>query len=663
MKKILLALTIIVALAVTIWYFFFFAPAYKVQPFHLIPQNSAYILTAEQPVSSWNKLSGSNIWQHLKNNPKFESITNDINYIDSLVQENGWLDFAGNKEVLISVHPVRTGYDFLYMLDLGKGSRLSGIKYYLQNILGEDYRITYRTIEGIEITEIYIKDLKETLHIAFVENLVIASFVPSLTEAVIKQSKSTTTNDAFQEITDKVGYSGLFRVYINYNQFIPYLHQFAQDNPAMANLRHSLLYSGFTVDYEDDIFRFDGYTNYRDSVNSYLKALHSSGMGGHDFLEITPENTPYFMAMGFDDLSSFVNNLEKALHSNPDHQKEYRENRKQIEDFLDIDLNKHFIDWVDDEMVLIQNQPVTNSNIREFALLLQTTDANKATKGLNYIQDQIRKKTPVKIKGVTYKGHTIQYMAMKGFFKLFFGKLFDKIEKPYYTQIDDWVIFSNHPRTLKNIIDAVDTETVLSENEAFNAYYSDLEHNTAVFAYINTPLLFEDIKQMAEKDDRNELEKNKSYITCFSNISFQLTKADNLFYSALHTRFESPTLPEMTIDPTNKPELIDTADVEHKKQETPWKDIYKQKLASIDKIVIPDLTADEFKSYYDNGQLKYEVNLKDGWKHGSFKSYFENGEKQFKGRYRDDKKDGTWRIYNKKGEQIDKIKYDEGKPK
>ena len=45
-------------------------------------------------------------------------------------------------------------------------------------------------------------------------------------------------------------------------------------------------------------------------------------------------------------------------------------------------------------------------------------------------------------------------VEMKGFFRLFFGKLFDKFEKPYYTYVDDYVVFSNNKgkNTLLNIL-------------------------------------------------------------------------------------------------------------------------------------------------------------------------------------------------------------------
>lgn len=51
-----------------------------------------------------------------------------------------------------------------------------------------------------------------------------------------------------------------------------------------------------------------------------------------------------------------------------------------------------------------------------------------------------KRRTPVKVKTVHYKDFEINYIEMKGFFHLFFGGLFDKFEKLYYTYVDDYVV-------------------------------------------------------------------------------------------------------------------------------------------------------------------------------------------------------------------------------
>ena len=45
---------------------------------------------------------------------------------------------------------------------------------------------------------------------------------------------------------------------------------------------------------------------------------------------------------------------------------------------------------------------------------------------------------------------------MKGFFRLFFGGLFDKFEKPYYTYVDDYVVFSNKASSLLSFVEDYD---------------------------------------------------------------------------------------------------------------------------------------------------------------------------------------------------------------
>ena len=56
---------------------------------------------------------------------------------------------------------------------------------------------------------------------------------------------------------------------------------------------------------------------------------------------------------------------------------------------------------------------------------------------------------------------------MKGFFRLFFGKLFDKFEKPYYTYVDDYVVFSNKAASLLSFVEDYEQKNLLKDNPGF----------------------------------------------------------------------------------------------------------------------------------------------------------------------------------------------------
>ena len=71
---------------------------------------------------------------------------------------------------------------------------------------------------------------------------------------------------------------------------------------------------------------------------------------------------------------------------------------------------------------------------------------------------------------MNYKGYEINFMAIKGFFKMFFGGAFEKLDKPYFTIIDDYVIFSNEPSTLRAVVDSFAAKETLSTSEDLSPF-------------------------------------------------------------------------------------------------------------------------------------------------------------------------------------------------
>lgn len=61
--------------------------------------------------------------------------------------------------------------------------------------------------------------------------------------------------------------------------------------------------------------------------------------------------------------------------------------------------------------------------------------------------------------------------------------------------------------------------------------------------------------------------------------------------------------------------------------------------------------------YYDNGNPKMELNVKDGMEHGLVFLYFENGRKQEQRSYNSGKKDGTWIKWNQAGIKLAEANY------
>ena len=66
----------------------------------------------------------------------------------------------------------------------------------------------------------------------------------------------------------------------------------------------------------------------------------------------------------------------------------------------------------------------------ELVLAIRAKSIKDARENMELIEKKVKRRTPVKIKTVNYKDFEINYVEMKGFFRLFFGKLLISSRNP-----------------------------------------------------------------------------------------------------------------------------------------------------------------------------------------------------------------------------------------
>jgi len=98
----------------------------------------------------------------------------------------------------------------------------------------------------------------------------------------------------------------------------------------------------------------------------------------------------------------------------------------------------------------------------------------------------------------------------------------------------------------------------------------------------------------------------------------------------------------------------------------------KLKEYSLDEVTIPNDTMAFFKKdmkpvtgvvrdRYEDGQLKFEYNYKDGKKDGLHRGWYEDGQLKFEDNYKDGKKDGLCRVWYENGQLRLEWNYKDGK--
>ncbi|WP_318312178.1 DUF3352 domain-containing protein [Flagellimonas crocea] len=638
-------------------YIFILSPKTNLQSIYLIPKDAVFIIESERPVESWEKVSKSEGWKHLKKNDYFSELTENIQRVDTIFNDNHKLfEFFDNRSLFISIHMISPkDYGIFYVLDLKRIAKLQLLKTYLNTLLDDGYVLSKRTYHEHEILEVHDRDSKETMYLSFIKNQLIASYTHTLVEASIDQYMEPVLgrNLNFLEINQKVGHEDLFRMYVQYHYFDDYVKMYS-DRPSdwVQRVSENFLFSGFYFDLdENSTLTANGYTNISAVNEYYLEALQKSGTAERSIPQVAPNSTALYISYGFDSFAEFYDNFEMVQQNDLEQFESYQKGIAKVEKFLKINVKENFVSWIGDEIAVLQIQSHITKGKNDMALVLKANDAEDAKTNLDFVVEQIRKKTPVKFKAVNYKDYEINFLSIKGFFKILLGGRFDEFDKPYFTQIDDFVIFSDSPNTLKGIIDKVSEGDILATSEEFKNFDKRFDSESTVFVYSNVPLLFDNMYALADAATKQKMRKNKDFIICFPQVGLQLTPEEDLFESRLVLNYQDVQEVKKVMDMTQPDTEVVTTN-----QSTASTEI-TDAVFDLRPIYPNDLNASSFSKTYANGNIRFEVDLKDGLKHGRYEEFYSDGTRKIRGRFRDDGQVGTWRYYDTEGNQVHKKRF------
>ena len=633
-------------------YLLVLSPKSNLQSIYLIPKDAVFVIESEKPVKSWKKIREGDAWSHLLKNNYFAELTSNIQQVDTVFSDQQRVfEFLDNRSLFISIHMISPkDYGVFYVLDLKRIAKLKLLKTYLNTLLNENYTLSKRQYHDHEILEIYDRQSKKTISLSFIKNQMIASYTHSLVEAAIDQYEEPVLgrNLNFIAINEKVGFENLFRLYVQYNHLDDYINAFS-DRPGdwVDRISENFLFSGFHFDLDkNNTLTANGYTNISNTNESYLEALQKSGTAKRSIPNIAPKRTALYVSYGFDSFTRFYENFKQVQQVNPKQFEEYQIGIEKLEKFLKINIEEHFISWIGDEIALLQIESQITKGRNDMALVLKTDDIEKARINLGFILDQIRKKTPVKFKTVSYKQHEINFLSIKGFFKILLGNRFKELDKPYFTLVDDYVIFSNDPNTLKSIINDIIAKNTLSTSLDFKDFTKGFKKKSSLFVYSNVPVLYNNMYALADGKTKSQMRKNKDFIICFPQVGLQMTPEDDVFQSRLIIDYQN----------------VDEVKTRVQFQETSVKGSAQNQevnetIFRLRPIYPNDLTAKRFIKKYATGAVQFEVELKDGLKHGRYTAYYPDGSEKMTGRFRKDIQVGTWRYFDKDGKPLLRKKF------
>lgn len=527
-----------------------------------VPEDFVMLIESEKPIQNWRELSASQMWQTLKKAEYFKDITTSTNSLDSLLSKNTQItEMVKVGKMLISTHvTARDNYDFLIVLDLQDNGKIANFKAFLPILFKQaGYTVTNEKAYNYDIYNLYDAKEHETLSVSLVGNVLLVSYTKNLVKKSIEQSEKANILDikTFKTVHKTLTADGPYSLIINYKQMDAFLRVFSPTpSDMLLGLQESLTYTGMTLKTKGEKVELDGYTLPIDSAASYINAFRAAGTGKIRASLVLPKTTVMFTSLGFSDFTKFWAEIQKVYQQN--NQKEYEDlmkNKKQFENYLKIGLEKEFFSWMNEEAVaavVAVPQAEGKINYSNFAMLhFAKNDYEKVKGRLDFVEKQIKRKTPLKFEKQTYKGYDIHYLEMKGFFKLFFKKLFSKIEKPHYIIIDDYVIFANEVTDLQYMIDEYLEDRLLEKDEAYQTFLRNFSSESNIFMYMRNEYAYDYIRSSLDSETKLSLDKNQISFRSFSDIGLQIYPESGMLRNKIRADIKEWKTPIKAIEPNN----------------------------------------------------------------------------------------------------------------
>lgn len=597
------------------WAFLTFQPKRIREIKSIIPSDAIFMFETNNATKGWEKIRNTQLWTSLTENQNFEEFNNLLLKADSSIHNNKALDLIfSNRKMVISAHMISgIDYDFIIAIDVEYVSKITPVFKGLQMF---GYSVNERKYKTEKIIEIKDNTEGTTYYVTIIDNLLIGSLSNLLIEdLILQQNESHWNNQDFISATNGLNEQKVIKFYFNYSRLPKFIRNFYPDeNDVIHFISNSLAYSAFQADIIDNLIQMEGASTYNENA-SFIKTFSSIAPGKYQSLEILPTNTAFCLSLTFNNFGEAYESFETYYSkNNPEEFKSYNKQIRNIERELDINIQEGILSWIGEEITVAKTNPKYGNRDEDLLLLIHSKDVDDAKIKLNQLAEQIEKTAPIKIKSQSYKNYDINYLNIKGLFKMLFGNLFESIEKPYYTIIEDYVVFSNSDKTIIDLINHYIKGNTLSHKPYFMEFKDNFNVKSNLSLFIQTPHIFRHIYQNSNKEFKDKLLENKDLYLSFNLIGLQLISDGQLIKTKFYANYDKNTLFNLELEELE----ISSAD-----------ELFNSEYETLEFVVqIPEEELQKqgnLKVRYENDIVKHEGKLKDGLPTGLWRTYFDNG--------------------------------------
>ncbi|MBE0649728.1 MAG: hypothetical protein IH595_02695 [Bacteroidales bacterium] len=492
-------------------------------PWKMLPNTPAFVLQTDEPGDLYKKLSQDNErYKSLKGIKQIENLDHSVQQFLDLIETNRELsNKVLDSPFYLSVYSDSTSgpNPYLMLFQIRESVKISDIKQLItESNSGKDVTMSVVGEGSQKILNVVNAKANLQFHVAVLNGVVALSpSEPLLQKALITYPQTNfTENNAFKKVAGTSGKIVDARLYINYPEMAKLLSNYANTDYKndVQQLSHfaqwtetdlilkskNLLLSGFTFSGPDDLLsQFD--RKNEESPNLY---------------SLFPFNSDVWLNKSFQKFSKSAAADQLNKFSAP-----YRDDLKNL-----IQVSR--------EVCFVSNALSPNEMTDKSWCIVSFDDE---LKGATLLKDLALKSNGSFVRN--YGSHAIRKINLKDFLPVVYGKIFDGVDREYYTILNGSAVFGHNPEDLIQLIHYYDTGKTLDLNDNFKAFSTNMLRTSNLTFQLQLRSFTDLFPKYLEKNLSSKLLASQDILKDFQYITMQFNREGSMFYTNFALEYNS----------------------------------------------------------------------------------------------------------------------------
>jgi WD40 repeat protein len=540
-RKINLVFVFIICLLLAAGFLFFRSMLRKtISGIQAIPQSSLAFIELPNTADFFDNILDENyITKALSEIPSINPSMQFFALVDSLAKTNKDLERILQSKSYLSMHRRNDSLEYLLIIQLDQYRDNGYLLNISKSIDGKNLTVSEQTISETKMLEIYnIKSHKKTYGKLY-QGLILLSENPEIiqsTLAQITQDKIISDNKDFKKVEKTSGKNVDAHIYINTGktgQIFSLLCNTKYINEILQ-LDNFSAWTELDLILKNDEVLLNGYTSAMDSSMSYLNTFLGQKPPKIQIPNILPYNTNMMLHFGFENFNKYYSSYEEYLRSQNLYE-EYYKHIVAINNRYHINLEKDILSWIGKEVAVISLATKANKFDDNFYAILEARDPVKANQMLTKVMHNVRGSSTIKV----FKNHRIKKINLPDLLSAALGPVFQPLQNPYYTQLDEYVIFANSTQALEEFINGYLSGKTLATNTNYKNFTDNISEHSNIYLYFNTRNALQLLPKFANQDLAKTIKTNSRTFANFHAFALQFSYLNNMFYTNTYLKYNS----------------------------------------------------------------------------------------------------------------------------